>query len=170
VRRTWSRPRAPLRRHLRLPVREVTQRRLRHAEVLRMWERGCRKRVCAAVAGTAAAVVVGKLVLRRVGLCLRLSFRAGLCLRLRLSLSLSLGLGLKGLDFLLPAEFLYELAIGACTAVRTQRGHRRLRVQRGSLRLYLDAKLTLCLGRPGLLKVVKMVGLRDLHLCHCRAP
>jgi hypothetical protein len=93
-------------------------------------------------------------------------------LRLRLSLSLSLGLGLKGLDFLLllPAEFLYELAIGTGTAVRTQWGHRRLRVQRGSLRLYLDAKLTLCLGRPGMLKLVKMVGLRDLHLCHCRAP
>ena len=93
---------------------------------------------------------------------------------MRLCLSLSLRLDLIGLDalllLLLPGEFLHELVTGAGTAVRTKWGHRRLRVQRGSLRLYLDAKLTLCLGRPGLLKVVKMVGLRDLHLCHCRAP
>ena len=121
----------------------------------------------AAVAGIAA---VGKLVPRRpVGLCLRLSFRAGLCMRL--CLSLSLDLGLIGPHFLLLPVLLYELVIGAGTAVRTKRGHRRLRVQRDSLRLYLGASRTLCLGRPGmLLKVVKRVEWLDPHLCHCRAP
>ena len=101
---------------------------------------------------------------------MRLSFRAGLRLGLCLNL---LRLGLKGLDILmllLPAELLCERVTGAGTAVRTRWGHRRLRVQRGSLRRYLDAKWNLCLGRPGLLKVVKRVERRDLHLCHCRVP
>jgi hypothetical protein len=82
---------------------------------------------------------------------LRLSFRAGLCLRL--CLSLSLRLDLIGLDalLLLPGKFLHELVIGAGTAVRTKWGHRRLRVQRDSLRLYWDAMWSLCLGCPGLL-------------------
>ena len=141
------------------------QRRLHHVEVWLMWERRSRIRVHAAavvvgigaaVAGTAA---VGKVVLGRpVGLlCLRLSFRAGL----RLRLCLNLCLGLIGPDLgllLLPAELLHERVTVAGTTVRTKWGHRRLRVQRGSLRLCLGARWTLCLGRPGmLLIVVKMV-------------
>jgi hypothetical protein len=75
---------------------------------------------------------------------------------LRLCLSLSLRLDLIGLDallllLLLPGEFLHELVTGAGTAVRTKWGHRRLRVQRDSLRLYWDAMRTLRLGCPGLL-------------------
>jgi len=60
-RSTRPRPRAHLCRRLRLPVREGMQRLLHHAEVRRLWERRCRKRVYAAgaVVGTAAA---GKLV------------------------------------------------------------------------------------------------------------
>jgi len=164
-RRTRPRPRA----HLGLPVREVMRRRLLyHAEVRRLWVRCYRIRMCAA--GTAVA---GKLVLRPGGLCWRLN--AGLCLRLYPSL-LSSRLGLKGPDLgllllLMPAELLHELVIGACTTARAQWGDRRLRVQRGSLRRYLDARVTLFLGRrPALLKVVKMVGRLDLHLCHCRVP
>jgi hypothetical protein len=179
VRRTRSRPRPRLRSHrsrrrLRLPVRVGMQR--HHAEVWLMWERRCRIRMHA-VAGTAVAAVAGtaaddKLVLTRpVGLCLRLSFRAGLCLRLCLSLSLGLDLISPHLGLLLLPVLLHEWVIDAGTAVRTKWGHRRLRVQRGSLRLYLGARLTLCLGRPGmLLKVVKMVEWWDPHLCHCRAP
>jgi hypothetical protein len=92
-------------------------------------------------------------------------------LRLHSCLNL-LRLGLKGLDVLmmLPVELLCERVTGAGTAVRTRRGHRRLRVQRGSLRRYLDAKWSLRLGDPGLLKVVKRVERRDLHRCHCRVP
>jgi hypothetical protein len=117
-----------------------------------------------------AAAAVGKFVLMlHLGLCLRLSFHVGLCLHL--SLSLNMGLispHLSLLPLLLLPEFLHELVIGAGTAVRSRRGHRRLRVLRGSSRLYLGARLTLC--RPGRLKVVKMVEWRDLHRCHCRVP
>src|SRR5258708_28191555 len=103
--------------------------RLRHAEVWLMWVRRCRIRVhaavgvgigAAAVAGTAA---VGKLVLGRpVGLCSRLSFRAGLCLRLCMSLCLGLigpDLGLLLLLLLLPAVLRYEWVAVAGQAVLT---------------------------------------------------
>jgi hypothetical protein len=63
-----------------------------------------------------------------VGLCLRLSFRAGLRLRLCLSL-LCLGLIHRGL-LLLPAVLLHEGVTVAGTAIRAKWEHRRLRVQR----------------------------------------
>jgi hypothetical protein len=82
-----------------------------------------------------------------VGLCLRLSFHAGLCLRLCLSLSLGLDLECPDMGLLLlllsAAQILNELVTAAGTTVRTERGHRRLRVQRGSLMLYLGARWTL---------------------------
>lgn len=152
---------------LRLLVREEMLL-LFHPEVLQMLVRRCRIRVCAVggagTGGSAGAELVLLLLLLRlcVGSCLRLSFHAGLLLRL------SLSLGLNSPQLLL-SEALHVLVVtDAGTAVRTRWGHRRLRVPRGSLMLYWGARLSL--RRPGLLKGVKMVELLDRHRCHCRVP
>jgi hypothetical protein len=164
--------------HLSLPVREVMLRLvLLHREVRQMLVRRCRIRVVPAVGGagtgggTGTELVLLSLLLLRLGVgsCLRLSFRAGLLLRSRLSLCL-LGLKSPPLCLLLP-EALHVLVTDAGSAVRTGWEHRRLRVLRGSLMLYWGARWSLGLRRrPGLLKGVKMVELRDRHRCHCRVP